>query len=69
MIHPASYENRVMKSDYIDYIYNTGTKPRPIMSITLLHIYAWNALLIAKGREDYISDIVYMAPDLRSWLS
>lgn len=68
-IHPASYENRVMKSVYADYIYDTGTKPRPIMSITLLHIYAWNGMINSKGKEDYISDIVYMAPDLRNWLN
>jgi hypothetical protein len=68
-IHPARYDDRMMKSIYLDYIFHTGTKPRPIMSITLLHIYAWNALLTAKGREDYISEIVYMAPDLRSWLN
>lgn len=64
-IHPANYEGRVMKSDMTDYIYQTRAKP--IMTITLLHIYAFFAETEYAG--DYISALVVIAPDLKSWLT
>lgn len=63
-IHPASYEGRVMTSDMTDYIYQS--KAKPIMTITLLHLYAFYA---EPTRDDYISGLVAIAPELKTWLN
>ena len=59
-IHPASYEGRVMKSDYSDYL--DQMRAKPIMTITLLHIYAYFAEPARSG--DYISGLVAIAQTL-----
>lgn len=61
-IHPANYEGRVLKSDMANYFYQH--KAEPIMTITLLHLYAWYGDLSG----DYINKLVAIAPDLKSWL-
>ncbi len=61
-IHPASYEGRVIGSDMTDYIYKDKTEP--IMTITLLHLYAY----YGDPSGEYISKLIAIAPDLRSWL-
>jgi hypothetical protein len=64
-IHPASYEGRVIKSEMTDYLYQK--KAKPIMTITLLHLYAFWAEPV-RGL-DYISGIVEIAPGLKPWLN
>jgi hypothetical protein len=64
-VHPAIYEGRVIKSEMTDYLYQK--KARPIMTITLLHLYAFYADL--STGLDYTGRIVDIAPDLKSWLN
>lgn len=64
-VHPATYGGRVIKSEMTDYIYQH--KATPIMTITLLHIYAFFADT-ATGL-DYTGRIVDIAPDLKPWLN
>lgn len=63
-IHPASYENRVIDSEFSDYFYKKAAPP--VMTITLLHIYASFA---HPSTDEYISGLIAIAPDLKSWLT
>lgn len=64
-IHPAIYGGRVIKSEMADYLWLK--KAEPIMTITLLHLYAFwadNATAL-----DYTGALINIAPDLKPWLN
>lgn len=62
-IHPASNNGRVIKSEMTDYLYHK--KATPIMTITLLNLYAY----YAEDNENFISELIKIAPDLKPWLN
>ncbi|MGD9562392.1 MAG: peptidoglycan-binding protein [Pyrinomonadaceae bacterium] len=65
-IHPASYSGRVIRSVHWDPLL---ARPRQqVMTITLLHIYAWYAASIFDTTGNYVSKLAMITPELRSWL-
>lgn len=65
-IYPASYEGRLIRVNHWDPLLR---QPRQrMMTITLLHVYAWYTAAIYDDAGDYIRWIAGMAPDLRNWL-
>ena len=64
-IDQAIYEGRVINSEMTDYFYHNEAEP--IMTITLLHLYAYFGTPTMSS-EDYINKLVTIAPTLKSWL-
>ena len=65
-IHPASYEGRTIRVNHWDPLL---PNPRQrMMTITLLHVYAWYAANIFDDAGDYIRWVAGMAPELKTWL-
>jgi hypothetical protein len=65
-IHPASYDGRVMKMPHWQPLLQTPVVP--VMTITLLHIYAWYTEYVFDRTANYMRQLVAMTPELKSWL-
>ncbi len=65
-IDPASYKGRQIRVNHWDSLL-----PKPqqqVMTITLLHIYAWYAASVFDVSGNYIGFLASMTPELRTWL-
>jgi hypothetical protein len=65
-IHPASYEGRTLKMPHWQPLMNHPVVP--VMTITLLHIYAWYTEYVFNRTANYVGHLVAMTPELKSWL-
>ena len=65
-IDPASYGGRTISTNHWEHLLR---QPRqPVMTITLLHVYAWYLASVYDETGDYIRWVAGMAPELKSWL-
>lgn len=65
-VDPASYQGRQIAVTHWESLL---PKPvQPVMTITLLHVYAWYAASRFDGIGNYIGSLAQMTPQLRSWL-